>query len=240
MIGENTSPRIAIIEDDGSLRMLLVRCIREHGYAVNAYASAAEFRPAIDTVHFDLVILDVMLPGTSGLDICRSLRAESQIPIIFISARGSQADRIVGLELGADDYVVKPVDPDELIARIRAVLRRTQTASSETAASKDTIRFDGWELDQRRRELYAPDGVRVAISDAEFDLLATLAEMPHRVVGRALLLERSRGRLLNADDRSVDVLVSRLRRKLGAVDGGRDLIRTVRGIGYVFSPKARQ
>ena len=228
--------RIALIEDDGPLRTLLVRQIKQSGFPIRAYATAAEFKAADDP--YDLVILDIMLPGTSGLDLCRTLRQTSEVPIIFISARSSPTDRIVGLELGADDYLVKPIDPAELIARIRSVLRRSEREGVGSGGDhEDVVRFDGWTMDRRRRELTAPEGGRVSVSDAEFDLLGVMLDMPQRVIGRETLLEKSRDRLPGSDtgDRSIDVLVSRLRRKLGVVDGGRDLIRTVRGVGYVFT-----
>ena len=228
--------QIALVEDDGALRTLLTRYLRQSGFPVRGYATAAEFRASAD--QFDLVILDVMLPATSGLDLCRWLRERSKVPIIFISARSSHTDRIVGLELGADDYLIKPVDPGELVARIRSVLRRSEEAGQRDMADYASIvRFEGWQMDRRRRELFAPEGSRVSISEAEFDLLNVFIDMPQRVIGRDTLLEHSRGRLPGRDhsDRSVDVLVSRLRRKLGSVDGGRDLIRTVRGVGYVFT-----
>ena len=228
--------QIALVEDDGALRTLLTRYLRQSGFPVRGYATAAEFRASAD--QFDLVILDVMLPATSGLDLCRWLRERSKVPIIFISARSSHTDRIVGLELGADDYLIKPVDPGELVARIRSVLRRSEEAGLRDMADYASIvRFEGWQMDRRRRELFAPEGSRVSISEAEFDLLNVFIDMPQRVIGRDTLLEHSRSRLPGRDrsDRSVDVLVSRLRRKLGSVDGGRDLIRTVRGVGYVFT-----
>lgn len=233
------SPRhIALVEDDGALRTLLSRTLRQNGFEASGYRSGAELRAALETQDFDLVILDIMLPGPNGLDICRWLRARSHVPIIFMSARGQQTDRIVGLELGADDFLPKPIDPDELIARVRAVLRRWEAHPAERSESAGIVRFDGWTMDRRRRELTAPDGSRIAVSSAEFDLLGVLVDMPQRVIGRDLLLEQARDRPAAGDssDRSVDVLISRLRRKLGQHDGGRDLIKTVRGIGYVFTP----
>ncbi len=237
----DTPPALALVEDDGPLRTLLARTMRERGFAVSGFASAAEYRPVAMERSFDLVILDVMLPGASGLDLCRWIRERSDTPVIFISARSSQTDRIVGLELGADDYVVKPVDPDELIARVRAVLRRSRLGPGRDGEDAlGVVRFDGWTLDQRRRELFAPGGERIVVSEAEFDLLTAMADMPQRVISRGHLLEQARGRLPGEDDRSVDVLVSRLRRKLGAVEGGRDLIRTVRGLGYIFVPAVQR
>ena len=227
---------IAIVEDDGALRTLLARHLHQNGFPVRTFASAAEFRAAVTP--FDLVVLDVMLPATSGLDLCRSLRQRSSVPVIFISARSSATDRIVGLELGADDYLVKPVDPAELVARIRSVLRRTEdNRSMEGPHRSAVVHFEGWRLDRQRRELFAPEGSRVSVSEAEFDLLSAFVDMPQRVIGRETLLEHSRNRLMarESGDRSVDILVSRLRRKLGSFDGGRELIRTVRGIGYIFT-----
>ncbi len=229
---------IALVEDDGALRTLLTRHLRQSGFPTRGYATAAEFRAS--TEQYDLIVLDVMLPATSGLDLCRWLRQRSTVPVIFISARSSHTDRIVGLELGADDYLVKPVDPGELVARIRSVLRRSQDArEGEGQDNVSIVRFDGWRMDRRRRELFAPEGPRVSISEAEFDLLGVFVGSPQRVIGRDTLLEHSRNRLPGNEsgDRSVDVLVSRLRRKLGSVDGGRELIRTVRGVGYVFTAK---
>ena len=232
--------KLVLIEDDGSLRMLLARCLRENGFEVAGFRTAAEFAASslASMEEIDLVILDIMLPGTNGLDLCRTIRQSSTVPIIFISARASQTDRIVGLEIGADDYLVKPVDPDELVARVRAVLRRASTSrDGSNEAGGAMLYFDGWRLDPRRRELFAPEGERISVSEAEFDLLVTLASMPQRVVSRTLLLENSRGRQAGTGDRSVDVLVSRLRQKLAASSNGSELIRTVRGLGYVFVPE---
>ena len=234
--------RVALVEDDGALRTLLTRHIRQSGFPVRSFATTAEFRAAVADEMFDLAILDIMLPGMSGLDLCRWLRQRSNMPIIFISARSSHTDRIVGLELGADDYLVKPVDPDELVARIRSVLRRSESPSEGAGADIGIIHFEGWRMDQRRRELFAPDGSRVSVSEAEFDLLSVLSERSQRIIGRETLLEQSRDRMSGRDgsDRSIDVLISRLRRKLGAVEGGREIIRTVRGMGYVFTPSVER
>ena len=181
-----------------------------------------------------LVLLDVMLPGRSGLDLCRDIRKTSSVPIIMVSARGDEIDRVVGLEIGADDYVPKPFGAKELLARIRAVLRRVGQGSADGGIDivrQDAMIFAGWRLDRRRRELTDPAGAAVDLSGAEHDLLVTFLENAQRVVGRERLLELSRTRLADSSDRSIDVLVSRLRRKLGQDD----LIRTVRGVGYMFA-----
>ncbi|MXP26041.1 response regulator [Altererythrobacter indicus] len=226
--------KILIVEDDGPLRLLIARTLRDHGFEVVGVATSAEMRPIIEAEDVQLVVLDIMLPGTNGLDICRWLRARSSIPIIIISARAQETDRIVGLELGADDYLSKPFGPDELVARVRAVLRRVN-GEVATGPRTSRIRFEGWTIDRDRRELLAPNDIQVPLSGAEYDMLLTLAEAAQRVVSRDFLLEQSRERFSSASDRSVDVLVSRLRAKLGAYDG-QAIIKTVRGAGYMFTP----
>jgi two-component system OmpR family response regulator len=183
----------------------------------------------------DLVILDVMLPGTSGIDLCRMLREKSQIPVIFISAKGSETDRVVGLELGADDYLAKPFGTRELIARVRAVLRRGNArAEGDAHATQGILRFDGWTINLPRRELISPTGAVVDLTGAEFDLLVSLCDHAGRVIARERLIELSRTRLGDSSDRSVDVLVSRLRRKLSTT-GAKAPIITVRGVGYMLN-----
>ena len=175
-----------------------------------------------------------MLPGRSGLDLCRDIRKTSSVPIIMVSARGDEIDRVVGLEVGADDYVPKPFGAKELLARIRAVLRRAGNGAADGPADaprQDAMTFAGWRLDRRRRELVDPAGAAGDLSGAAHALLVPFLENPQRVIGRERLLELSRTRLADSSDRSIDVLVSRLRRKLGQDD----LIRTVRGVGYLFS-----
>lgn len=229
--------KILIVEDDGPLRLLIGRTLRDYGFETVGVGSAAEMQPLLDSGNFDLLVLDIMLPGTNGLDICRRVRTTSAIPIIIISARGQQTDRIVGLELGADDYLSKPFGPDELVARVRAVLRRTSGAVTQPAADRRRqITFEGWTIVEERRELHAPDGHDVPLSGAEYDLLITLVGSAQRVVSREFLLEQSRKRMSGASDRSIDVLVSRLRAKLGE-HGGDALIKTVRGVGYMFTPR---
>ena len=228
-------PRILVVEDDPPMRTLMLRVLKENGYEATSARDAREATTTLVDAAFDLILLDVMLPGKSGLDLCREIRATSHVPIIMVSARGDEIDRVVGLEVGADDYVPKPFGAKELLARIRALLRRVAAGggSSETAGRvpQDAMSFAGWRLDRRRRELTDPDGVAVDLSGAEHDLLVAFLENPQRVIGRERLLELSRTRLADSSDRSIDVLVSRLRRKLG--EG--DLIRTVRGVGYLFA-----
>ncbi|MDB5715353.1 MAG: DNA-binding response regulator [Sphingomonadales bacterium] len=224
---------IILVEDDPPLRTLTARALRENGYAVRSAGTAPEMWIAFDGGPVDLVVLDIMLPGTNGIDLCRQIRRKSDVPIIFVSARGSEADRVIGLELGADDYLAKPFGTRELIARIRAVLRRRSGDSFEGEARHDQAHFAGWTVNFPRRELHAASGAIVDLTGAEFDLLTTFLAQPQRVIARERLIELSRTRLGDSSDRSIDVLVSRLRRKLSA--SGEDApIVTVRGIGYMF------
>lgn len=227
---------ILIVEDDASLRVILARRLQENGFKVATAQTAPEVQRIFKEQTLDLILLDIMLPGTSGLDICRSIRRESDVPIIIISARTEETDRVLGLELGADDYVPKPFSTKELIARIRAVLRRgTSDRTEANSASQDLVRFNDWTLDLRRHELTAPSGARVELSGAEYALLVALLDNNQRVIGRERLLELSRSRLGESSDRSVDVLISRLRRKLSQDETGNDLIRTIRGVGYIMT-----
>lgn len=226
---------ILIVEDDPALRVLLGRRLQEHGFKTTSAQSAPEAWRVLDEVPVDLVLLDVMLPGTSGLDICRTIRRDSTVPIIMLSARTDETDRVLGLELGADDYVPKPFSTKELIARVRAVLRRREPDWLQATTRQGLLRFSGWTLDVRKHELTSPRGVRVELSGAEYGLLVVLLDNPQRVIGRERLLELSRTRLAESSDRSIDVLISRLRRKLAQDEGGAALIRTMRGTGYMFA-----
>lgn len=229
---------VLICDDDPELRQLLATFLGEHDFKVTLAADGRELQrqlrsqPAVD-----LVILDVMLPGTSGLELCRELRAASTVPIMMLTARGDETDRIVGLEMGADDYVAKPFGPNELLARIKALLRRARMSSGAVPGDrKRSFSFDGWRLDAARRELRNPDGVIIDLSAGEYDLLLAFLEAPQRVLSREHLLEVARNRPAQAFDRSIDIQVSRLRRKLGSPDDSDGLIKTVRGAGYMFVP----
>lgn len=229
-----TAPNILLVEDDPALRTLIVRALKENGFSVQPAGAAPEMWAAFDRAPVDLVLLDVMLPGTNGFDLCRALRQKSDAPIIFISAKDSETDRVVGLELGADDYIAKPFGTRELIARVRAVLRRPPLARQDGARDLGTIGFDGWVLSLPRRELRSPTGAIVELTGAEFDLLVALCDHAQRVIARERLIELSRARLGDSSDRSIDVLISRLRRKLSST--GRDApIVTVRGVGYMLN-----
>lgn len=228
-----TSPTIVLVEDDPPLRTLTARALQEHGYLVRPASSAPEMWLAFEGSPVDLVLLDIMLPGTNGIDLCRQIRRKSDVPIIFISARASEADRVVGLELGADDYLPKPFSTRELIARIRAVLRRVGAERQDSEQREKEAIFDGWVVNFPRRELRSPNGATVELTGAEFDLLSSFISHPQRVIARERLIELSRTRLGDSSDRSIDVLVSRLRRKL-TIGGKAAPITTVRGIGYMF------
>ena len=229
-----TSPVIVLVEDDPALRTLTTRALQENGYVVRPCATAPEMWNALEAGPADLVLLDVMLPGTSGIDLCRALRREGDVPIIFISAKGSEVDRVVGLELGADDYLAKPFGTRELIARIRAVLRRGGAEERSSSRDQGIARFDGFALSFPRRELLSPSGAVVDLTGAEFDLLTALIDNAQRVIARERLIELSRTRMGDSSDRSVDVLVSRLRRKLSSAGKEAPII-TVRGIGYMLN-----
>jgi two-component system, OmpR family, response regulator len=229
-----TAPRILLVEDDPALRTLMVRSLKENGFGVQAAASPPEMWDRLEGGPVDLILLDVMLPGTSGYDLCRALRQRTDTPIIFVSAKGSETDRVVGLELGADDYIAKPFGTRELVARVRAVLRRPPLAADDSARGAGAISFAGWTLSLPRRELLSPSGALVILTGAEFDLLVALCDHGQRVIARERLIELSRARMADSSDRSIDVLISRLRRKLSH-DGAEAPIATVRGVGYMLT-----
>jgi len=238
----DVSPHLLVVDDDREIRDLLSRFLAKHGYRVTAVRSGPDMRAEIERGRFDLVILDVMLPGEDGFSLCRWLRATSDVPIVMLTAVGEETDRIVGLEMGADDYVPKPFNPRELVARIKAVLRRAGGRASAAVPEGQLppgrlLCFEGFRLDLGRRELTAPDGTLVQLSAGEFDLLVAFAEHPQRVLSRDQLLDLARGRTAIPFDRSIDVQVSRLRRKIEPDPQDPALIKTVRGGGYQFTPK---
>jgi len=226
---------ILIVDDDAEIRHLLREYLERHGLRAQAVADGRGMRAALENGRFDLVILDLMLPGEDGLTLCRDLRARSNLPVIMLTARGEETDRIVGLEMGADDYVPKPFNPRELLARIKAVLRRSQALPSPAATEANRLRFAGWTLDLAHRQLISSDGVVVALSGGEYRLLKVFLEHPHRVLSRDQLLDLTRGRESTPFDRSIDVQVGRLRRRLGDTGQEPSLIKTVRGEGYVLA-----
>jgi two-component system, OmpR family, response regulator len=231
------TPHILVVDDDREIRSLVAQLLRKHGFRVTDAADGREMMQVIENGRFDLVVLDLMLPGEDGLSLCRRVRATSSMPIIMLTAMGEETDRIVGLEMGADDYLPKPFNPRELLARIRAVLRRAGGEVPEpTAEDAGSLRvFEGWSLDTAKRELRAPDGTLVPLTAGEYDLLAAIVERPGRVLSRDQLLDLTRGRDAVPFDRSVDVQISRLRRKLETDPKEPQIIKTVRGGGYVFT-----
>jgi DNA-binding response OmpR family regulator len=229
-----TAQSIILVEDDAPLRTLTSRVLQENGYLVRPAATAPEMWIAFEGGPVDLVLLDIMLPGTNGIDLCRQIRRKSDVPIIFISAKGSEADRVIGLELGADDYLAKPFGPRELLARIRAVLRRGALDRQHGEGRESEAHFAGWSVSFPRRELRSPSGAIVELTGAEFDLLASFLSQPQRVIARERLIELSRTRLGDSSDRSIDVLVSRLRRKLSNAGDAAPIV-TVRGVGYMLN-----
>jgi len=227
---------IVVVDDDAGVRTLLTRILRECGYEVSAARDGTELQSIMGTGRIDLILLDIMLPGDSGIDLCRTIRDQSHVPIIMISARGQESDRVAGLDVGADDYIAKPFGRSEVLARVRAVLRRMRDPHSPlNAPVPERFEFASWQYHARRRELIAPSGAEVDLTAAEQDLLLALLRNPQRMIGRERLLELSRSRIGSSTDRSIDVLVSRLRRKLGDGRKIRPLIRTVRGVGYMFN-----
>jgi two-component system, OmpR family, response regulator len=229
-----TAPAVLVVEDDPGLRVLIARALQQDGYAVFQARSGPELWNSLEQRPIDLILLDIMLPGSSGIDLCRELRARSDVPIIFVSAKGDETDRVIGLELGADDYIPKPFGTRELLARVRAVLRRRPNKGDPNAAREEKARFAGWTVDMRRRSVLSPSGASIDLTGAEFDLLASFIGSPQRILGRDRLIELSRVRLGDASDRSIDVLVSRLRRKLSNA-GEPPPITTVRGVGYMLT-----
>jgi two-component system OmpR family response regulator len=227
------SPNILLVEDDRETRLLIAKYLRANACNVTTASDGREMMRAMANHRVDFLILDVMLPGEDGLSLCRKVRAESQVPIIMLTARGDDIDRIPGLEMGADDYMSKPFNPRELPARINAVLRR-QTASAIKGPTM--LNFLGWRIDFRLRELRNPMGARVAMSSAEFDLLRVFCERPGRVLSRDSLLDLTQGRNSGSFERSIDVLVSRIWRKIGPDPQIATMIKTVRSAGYMFMP----
>ncbi len=226
---------IAVIDDHRDIRELLVRYLGEHGYRVSAAESAAAFRRQLENSAPDLLVLDIMMPGEDGLTLCRELRAKSSVPIIFLTAMADDTDRIVGLEMGADDYLVKPFNPRELLARIKAVMRRTQSLPpTRHVVRAEKLSFADKLLDLSRQEVTGRDGVAVPLSNAEFRLLCVFLDRPGVVLSRDQLLDLTSGRAAEVWDRSIDNQVSRLRRKIEEDPAQPLLIKTCWGDGYQF------
>lgn len=240
---QETPIRVAVVEDDHEIRDLVVAYLAREGFAPRGFIDGRSFDEGQTDFAPDLVVLDLMMPGEDGLSICR--RIAPRLPVLVLSAKGEDVDRIIGLEVGADDYLAKPFNPRELVARIRAILRRRALGPADAVQPvafapppetepREVLSFAGWHLDVDGRRLVAPSGVETPLSSGEFALLTQFARRPRRVLSRDRLLDLTRGRDADTFDRAIDVQLSRLRRKLAAHGGG-DLIMTVRNEGYLFS-----
>ena len=227
---------VLIVDDDAEIRTLLHDYLERNGYRCVAVADGRSMLAMLDQSPIDLIVLDLMLPGPDGLTLCRDLRARSDVPVIMLTARGEDTDRIIGLEMGADDYLSKPFNPRELLARIKVILRRARgVVRMRVGEHMQRMRFADWKLDLTTRNLVSPKGVVVALSGAEFRLLKVFLERPNRVLNRDQLMELTQGQGAEALDRSIDVLVSRVRQRLEEDAREPRIIKTVRGEGYVLA-----
>jgi two-component system OmpR family response regulator len=237
-----STPHILVVEDDHQIGMLVAKYLRTNEYRVTTAKDAREMHCALSASRIDLLVLDLNLPGEDGLSICRRLRAQgSPIPIVMLTAKGEEIDRIIGLEMGADDYLPKPFNPRELLARIKSVLRRrTLEVESTGDVRVQAFSFAGWQLNVTVRELLSPQGAKVTVTGAEFDLLHAFCERPGRVLSRDQLLDLTQGRFGGPYERSIDVLISRLRHKIEADPKDPEIIKTVRSGGYLFTPRVER
>lgn len=238
-MSESEATRLLLVDDEPALREPLAEYLARQGFAVTQAASAAEARSRLRDDTPDIVLLDIMMPGEDGLSLCRHLSETRAIPTILLTARGEATDRIVGLEIGADDYVVKPFEPRELVARIRSVLRRA-AKGGPSPSENEFYEFDGWHLDPVKRRLTDPTGALVSISSVEFRLLKAFLDHPRQVLDRDRLLDMVQGREAHLFDRAVDNQVSRLRRKIEADSRAPTLIQTVWGGGYLLAADVRR
>lgn len=238
--------KILIVDDDQGIRTLVASFLEKHGFQTEVAGDPVEMRSKLQTAKYDLIVLDVMMPGEDGLTALRKLQSDNGPPVIMLSAVGTDIDKVVGLEMGAEDYMAKPCNPRELLARIRTVLRRNETRTGLQAAaaeqtSKSTWReFSGWKMDMVSRVLHDPGDNVVTLSDGEFRLLRAFVEHPRRILTRDQLIDYARGADTEHYDRAIDVQISRLRRKLAAGENRPELIRTVRSEGYMFVPPVKR
>ena len=241
----SSSEPIAIVEDDREIRELALALFRREGFEAVACEHAAALDALMVNTRPSLIVMDVMMPGEDGLSVCRRLAANGGPPVILVTARGEDIDRIIGLEVGADDYLPKPFNPRELVARARAVLRRAsraapEPASGEGALDSETLLFEGWKLETASRSFTDPAGQAVELSAGEYDMLLAFVKHPQRVLSRDFLMDWTKGREATPFDRSIDSMMSRLRRKLGDDSAAPRLIRTVRNGGYLFAATVRR
>ena len=238
----NPASHILVVDDDRDITELLAGYLSRFHMVCHTAGDGADMRQQMACFPVELVVMDLMLPGEDGLTLARDIRLQSAIPVIMLTARCDTFDRVVGLESGADDYISKPFEPRELVARIQTVLRRTRQWGAQDLhpLRSDVVAFDGWELHRDDRCLMAPNGVVVALSNAEFRLLNVFLQSPRRLLSREQLMELARGRSMDAFERSIDLLVSRLRQKLGDTAAAAPMIKTVRGAGYLFNVQSIQ
>lgn len=238
--GMERIPHILIVEDDATIARMVAKAVTEGGFRTSTAGDGRAMDKVMADGAIDLIVLDVMLPGgEDGLAICRRLRGTSRVPIIMLTARAEEIDRVLGLEFGADDYVTKPFSSRELLARIRAVLRRGERHDPAPKVKSGVLVFDGWRIDRASRHLRDSAGLRIALTCAEFDLLLVLCEHPRRVLNRDQLLDLTQGRAASPFDRSVDTLISRIRQKIERDPKNPEIIKTVRSSGYVLVPEVR-
>jgi DNA-binding response OmpR family regulator len=246
VMSESASQHILVVDDDPGIRQLLRDCLEMDGFRVSDAADSARMAALLADDAVDLITLDLMLGGENGLAVAAKIRAAHDIPIVMITGKGDMIDRVVGLELGADDYIAKPFHPREVVARIRAVLRRNapHRAAPEPARAAgptaERLVFEGWSLDIGRRELLRGDGTGVALTTAEFNLMEAFARRPQRVMSRDAIMDLLKGHDWTPYDRSIDALVSRLRKKIEADPASPKLVKSVRGVGYVFACSVEQ
>jgi len=234
--------RILVVDDDPGIRDLVSQFLGNHHYAIDTAADGRGAFTKISVNQYDLVVLDLMLPGEDGLSICQRLRAQSQVPIIMLTALGEETDRIVGLEMGADDYLPKPFNPRELLARIKAILRRYKLAEREKLVSgvTEVAVFNEWRLNFAKRELKTPNNVLLPLTTGEYELLLAFIDHPQRVLDRDQLMDITKGRTTSPFDRSIDVQLSRLRKKIETNPKNPEMIKTVRSGGYIFTPQVER
>jgi two-component system, OmpR family, response regulator len=232
----NASPHILVVEDDAEISRLVSRYLRSSDFHVSVAADGRNLDRLLEDNRVDLIVLDLMLPGEDGLNLCRRLRTRSAVPVIMLTAKGDEIDRIVGLEIGADDYLTKPFNPRELLARIRSVLRRVSASAQSVEHRSRKLSFMGWQIDCVLRELKDPNGTRIMLTGAEFCLLQVMCERAGRVLSRDQLLDLTQARAVGSLGRSIDVLISRLRRKIERDLRDPEVIKTVRSGGYLFAP----
>ncbi|MCG8511224.1 MAG: response regulator [Rhodospirillales bacterium] len=232
--------KILVVEDDPTVSSFMEEYLGSQGYQMSIAKDGTGMRHVLSKQDVDLVILDLMLPGEDGLELAREIRSQSDVPIVMVTGRSDTVDRVVGLEMGADDYIPKPFEARELLARVRSVLRRSQkavTTKDEAKPRQNKAEFAGWNLDLGRRRLTGSDGEEVRLTSAEFDLLVAFVNNPDKVLSRDRLLDLVYGREMFPFERSIDVLVMRLRGKIEQDRGNPMLIKTVRGAGYIFTPE---